>query len=59
MGADFDKPANSRYFALRFPRVLKIYEDRLFEDTVSFEELQEMAKRCGEALENNEREEIH
>jgi hypothetical protein len=59
MGAGFDKPANTRYFALRFPRVLKIHDDHSFKDTVSFEELQEMARRCREAPEDNEREETH
>ena len=39
MGAGFDKPFNSQYFTLRFPRVLKIHNDRLFKDTVNFEEL--------------------
>ena len=43
MGAGFDKPANARYFVLRFPRVLKIHNDRSFKETVSFKELQEMA----------------
>ena len=32
--------------------------DRSFNDTISFDELQEMAKRCNEVLEDNEREEI-
>ncbi|KAM4067443.1 ATP dependent DNA ligase [Hirsutella rhossiliensis] len=27
-GAGFDKPANARYYTLRFPRVLKIHDDR-------------------------------
>jgi DNA ligase 4 len=57
MGAGFDKPANTRYFTLRFPRLLKIYRDRSFNDTISFEELQEMAKRCNEVLEDSKREE--
>ena len=57
MGAGFDKPSNTRYFALRFPRMLKIHEDRSFKDTIGFEELQEMAKRCCEAPEDSEREE--
>jgi DNA ligase 4 len=39
IGAGFDKPANTSYFALRFPRLLKIHGDRLFNDTISFEEL--------------------
>ena len=57
MGAGFDKPANARYFTLRFPRVLKIHGDRSFKDTISFEELQTMAKQCSEIPEDSEREE--
>lgn len=53
IGASFDKPANARYFALRFPRVLKIHEDRSFKDTISFEELQGVAKRCSEVPEDS------
>ena len=30
MGAGFDKPANTRYFASRFPRVQKILQDHTF-----------------------------
>src|SRR5437773_6809418 len=37
MGAGFVKPANAGYFALRFPRVQKIHQDRTFKDTVSFD----------------------
>jgi len=48
MGAGFDKPANARHFALRFPRMLKIHGDRSLKDTINFGELQEMAKRCSE-----------
>jgi len=59
MGAGFDKPANSRYFGLRFPRVLKIHNDRSFKDAVSLEELQEMARRCIEMPEDSEREKMH
>ncbi|KAL6405695.1 hypothetical protein AUP68_10831 [Ilyonectria robusta] len=57
VGAGFDKPANIGYFALRFPRVLKVHEDRSFTDTISFEELQEMAQRCLEIAEDGEQEE--
>jgi DNA ligase-4 len=57
MGAGFDKPANARYFALRFPRVLKTHGDRSFKDTTSFEELQTMAKQCSKIPEYSEREE--
>ncbi|KAH7115401.1 ATP dependent DNA ligase domain protein [Dactylonectria estremocensis] len=57
IGAGFDKPANVGYFALRFPRVLKVHEDRSFRDTISFEELQEMALRCLEIPDDGEQEE--
>jgi DNA ligase 4 len=52
----FDKLANTRYFALRFPRVLKIYRDRSFKDTISFEELQTMAKQYSKIPEDSKRE---
>ncbi|KAH6871139.1 hypothetical protein B0T10DRAFT_533639 [Thelonectria olida] len=57
VGAGFDKPANVGYFTLRFPRVLKVHEDRSFRDTISFEELQEMAQRCLEIPDDGEQEE--
>lgn len=56
-GAGFDKPANAGYFTLRFPRVLKVHDDRLSRDTVNFAELQEMAKRCIEIPDDPEEEE--
>ncbi|KAK7219336.1 hypothetical protein V2G26_007339 [Clonostachys chloroleuca] len=46
VGAGFDKPANAGYFSLRFPRVLKVHEDRSFKDVISFAELQEIATKC-------------
>uniref|UniRef100_A0A8H7K6E6 ATP-dependent DNA ligase family profile domain-containing protein n=1 Tax=Bionectria ochroleuca TaxID=29856 RepID=A0A8H7K6E6_BIOOC len=46
VGAGFDKPANAAYFTLRFPRVLKVHEDRSFKDVISFVELQEIATKC-------------
>jgi hypothetical protein len=57
IGAGFDKPSNTKYFALQFLRMLKIHEDRSFKDTISFEELQEMAKRCSKVPEDSKREE--
>ena len=57
IGAGFDKPANAGYFTLRFPRVLKVHDDRSFRDTVNFSELQEMAKRCLEIPDDPEGEE--
>jgi DNA ligase 4 len=43
MGAGFDKPADVRYFTVRFPRVQIIHDERTFKDTVSFQELQDLA----------------
>jgi DNA ligase 4 len=57
MDAGFDKPSNTRYFALRFPQMLKIHEDRSFKDAIGFEELQEMAKQCSKVPEDSKREE--
>ncbi|KAL8735029.1 MAG: hypothetical protein Q9166_001154 [cf. Caloplaca sp. 2 TL-2023] len=44
VGAGFDKDSNRNYYTLRFPRALKIHNDRDWKDTVSFDELQKMAK---------------
>ncbi|KFA77702.1 hypothetical protein S40288_10262 [Stachybotrys chartarum IBT 40288] len=57
VSAGFDKPANVGYFTLRFPRVLKVHEDRSFRDTVGFEELQGTAQRCLEIADDGEEEE--
>ncbi|KAJ6155818.1 hypothetical protein N7470_006384 [Penicillium chermesinum] len=43
MGAGFEKPSGARYYTLRFPRILKIHTDRSFEDSASFQELQNLA----------------
>ncbi|KAL8851984.1 MAG: hypothetical protein Q9221_003089 [Calogaya cf. arnoldii] len=43
VGAGFDKEGNRDYYTLRFPRALKIHSDRDWKDSVSFDELQEMA----------------
>ncbi|KAL8791588.1 MAG: hypothetical protein Q9195_005793 [Heterodermia aff. obscurata] len=42
MGGGFDKPPNSECFRLRWPRVLKIHQDRDWKDAVTMEELQLM-----------------
>jgi DNA ligase-4 len=44
MGSGFEKPSGARYFALRFPRVLKIHTERTPEDAASFRELQLLAE---------------
>ena len=49
LGAGFDKPPNVPYFTLRFPRVLKIHSDRSAEETISFDELQKLARQSLEA----------
>ena len=40
----FDKTGNTGFWSLRFPAVSKIHFERDFTDTISFEELQDMAK---------------
>lgn len=44
--ASFNKPANTSYFALRFPRILKIHQDRTLKDAVGYNKLQELAKHA-------------
>ncbi|KAL8922458.1 MAG: hypothetical protein Q9208_005180 [Pyrenodesmia sp. 3 TL-2023] len=44
MGAGFEKEGNRDYFTIRFPRVLKVHNDRDWEASTSFEELQQMAR---------------
>lgn len=44
MGAGFEKEPNRDFYTLRFPRVLKIHNDRDWKDSVSFDELQRVAK---------------
>lgn len=46
LGSGFDKPSNTQYFTLRFPRVLKIHWDRTYEETISFSELQDLAEKA-------------
>ncbi|KYK61521.1 hypothetical protein DCS_02663 [Drechmeria coniospora] len=42
----FDRPGNMGFWTLRFPSVSKIHSDRDLFDTVTFTELQEMAKEA-------------
>jgi DNA ligase-4 len=44
MGSGFEKPSNARYFTLRFPRILKIHNDRTFREAASYRELQLLAE---------------
>lgn len=57
VGAGFDKPANTGYYTLRFPRVLKIHHDRSPTDAVSFNQLQKMAQSSLEVSKDREPEE--
>ena len=43
LGSGFDKPASSKHFMLRHPRIVKVHLDRSHEDIVSFDELQDLA----------------
>jgi DNA ligase-4 len=41
---DFEKKGRTRFWSPRFPSVSKIHDDRSYNDTVSFSELQDMAE---------------
>lgn len=47
----FDKVGNTGFWSLRFPSVTKVHFDRDFTDTISFEELQAMARDATTAVE--------
>jgi DNA ligase-4 len=36
VSAGFDRPSNTHYFTLRFPRVVKIHHDRRVKDVLDF-----------------------
>ena len=46
LGSGFEKPSGARYFALRFPRIMKIHWDRTFEDAATYQELQDLADKA-------------
>lgn len=52
-GTGFDKPPNTGFFTLRFPRVIKIHLDRSVKETVGFDELQAMAEEAMNAPEGD------
>lgn len=43
LGAGFDKPSGCAFFTLRFPRVVKIHQDRSYPDALGFTEYQQLA----------------
>jgi DNA ligase-4 len=59
MGTGFDKPTNAKYFILRFPRVLKIHNNRFFKETVNFKKLQKTVRQCKKKPEDCETEKIY
>ncbi len=46
MGGGFVRLANSEYYTLRWPRVLKIHQDRRWKESVSLDELQSLANEA-------------
>lgn len=59
VGARFDRPPNSRYYTLRFPRVLKIHYDRTIvdaTDSAAYQLIAEQSRVCAghEAVESYE-----
>ncbi|KAK5043615.1 hypothetical protein LTR84_011375 [Exophiala bonariae] len=44
VGAGFDRPADQRFLTLRFPRIVKIHQDRTFSDSLDFTEYQQLAQ---------------
>jgi hypothetical protein len=55
-GAGFERPADTSHWTLRFPRIQKVHEDRTPKDVVSFDELQELARRCQHLAPENAKE---
>ena len=43
IGAGFDRPSNWDFFSLRFPRIIKVHEDRSTQDALDFDEYQRLA----------------
>ena len=58
MGGGFDKPSDSDWYTLRWPRVLKIHEDRDWKEAVDLEQLQQLALEARTAPVDDIREEI-
>jgi len=52
-GTGFDKPPNTGFLTLRFPRIIKIHLGRPLSETVGFDELQTMAEEAINAPEGD------
>ena len=59
MGGGFDKPGDSDWYTLRWPRVLKIHHDRDWKDAVDLEQLQQLALEARTVPDHGLLEEIH
>ena len=46
LGGGFDRPPNADYFRLRWPRLVKIHQDRDWKDCITMEELQVKAQEA-------------
>jgi len=55
----FKKEGNTRFLSMRFPAVSKIHYDRSYTDAITFEELQEMARKETEAPPDDSQEMLH
>ncbi|KAI1096684.1 hypothetical protein F5B19DRAFT_434032 [Rostrohypoxylon terebratum] len=54
----FDKDANTTFWSMRFPTVSKIHHDRTYWDTISFDELQEIASDATKVPEAEDSQEL-
>ncbi|KAI1449943.1 hypothetical protein F5Y02DRAFT_370464 [Annulohypoxylon stygium] len=54
----FDKDANTAFWSMRFPGVSKIHHDRTYWDTISFDELQELALNAAKVPEAEDSQEL-
>ena len=57
LGSGFDKPPHQSFYMLRHARVVKIHQDRMHADIVSFNELQELARQAIKIPDNLKQEE--
>ncbi|KAI0157693.1 hypothetical protein GGR57DRAFT_52539 [Xylariaceae sp. FL1272] len=54
----FDKEPNTNFWSMRFPQVSKIHYDRSYRDTISFSELQAIAKKAREVPDEEDSQEM-
>ncbi|OTB07774.1 hypothetical protein M426DRAFT_8373 [Hypoxylon sp. CI-4A] len=54
----FDKRQNTTFWSMRFPSVSKIHNDRTYWDTITFDELQELAAKATETPDEEDSQEM-